>query len=154
MPPEENPGANQRYPPNGAHRMHAWQQDVLCSAWETRRASGKDSGLVNPKAVFSHLSCSLYSNDQPRSEDTQHFIYADDLGISAQHMDFTVVEQRLSKALEELTPYYEKNYLRANPSKTQVCTFHLRNREAKRQLKVNWSGTTLEHCETPVTLDR
>ena len=39
-----------------------------------------------------------------------------------------------------------------------MCAFHLRNREAKRQLKVNWSGTTLDHCETHVclgvTLDR
>ncbi|KAJ4918422.1 hypothetical protein JOQ06_004167 [Pogonophryne albipinna] len=51
-----------------------------------------------------------------------------------------------------------ENHLRANPSKTQVCAFHLRNREAKRQLKVSWSGTSLEHCEHPVylgvTLDR
>ncbi|KAI4786840.1 hypothetical protein KUCAC02_036858, partial [Chaenocephalus aceratus] len=58
----------------------------------------------------------------------------------------------------EPTPYYEENHLRANPSKTQVCAFHLRNREAKRQLKVSWSGTSLEHCEHPVylgvTLDR
>ena len=50
------------------------------------------------------------------------------------------------------------NHLRANPSKTQVCAFHLRNREAKRQLQVTWSGTALEHCEHPVylgvTLDR
>ncbi len=51
--------------------------------------------------------------------------------------DFTVVEQRprLSKALGELTPYYERNYLRANPSETQVFAFHFRNQEAKRQLK-------------------
>ena len=58
-------------------------------------------------------------------------------------------------ALDELTPYYEANHLRAT---AQVCTFHLRNREAKRQLQVTWSGTALEHCEHPVylgvTLDR
>ena len=39
-----------------------------------------------------------------------------------------------------------------------MCAFYLRNREAKRQLQVTWSGTALEHCEHPVylgvTLDR
>ena len=83
---------------------------------------------------------SMYTNDQPRSKDTQRFIYADDLVISAQHTDFTVAEQRrrLSKALDELTPYYETH-------PRHVCAFHLHNREAKCQLKVTWSGTTLEH---------
>ena len=42
----------------------------------------------------------------------------------------------------------------------QVCAFHLRNREAKWQLQVTWSGrpTALVLCEHPVylgvTLDR
>ena len=61
-------------------------------------------------------------------------------------------------ALDKLTPYYEANYLRAKPSKTQVYAFHLRNREVKQQLQVIWSGTALGHCEHPVylgvTLDR
>ena len=33
-----------------------------------------------------------------------------------------------------------------------MCAFHIRNREAKCQLKVTWSGTTLENCEHPVYL--
>ena len=109
-------------------------------------------------SVLAPLLFNIYTNDQPRGEDTARFIYADDLGIAAQDVDFTVVEDRLSAALDKLTPYYEDNHLRANPSKTQVCAFHLRNREAKRQLKVHWSGTLLEHCDHPVylgvTLDR
>ena len=96
-------------------------------------------------SVLAPLLFNIYTDDQPRSDDTPRFIYADDLGIAAQAADFTVVEERLSRALDELTPYYEANHLRANPSKTQVCAFHLRNRESKRQLKVNWSGSPLEH---------
>ena len=42
-----------------------------------------------------------------------------------------------------MTTYYDTNQLRANPSKTQVCAFHLRNREAKRELNVVWNGTRL-----------
>ncbi|KAI4822744.1 hypothetical protein KUCAC02_008273 [Chaenocephalus aceratus] len=83
----------------------------------------------------------IYTNDQPKSVDTRRFIYADDLGIGAQAADLKTVEDRLSNALAELTPYYEENHLRANPSKTLVCAFHLRNREAKRQLKTHTEKT-------------
>ena len=51
-----------------------------------------------------------------------------------------------------MTTYYEKNQLRANPSKTQVCAFHLRNREAKRDLNKVWNGTRLSNTTTPVYL--
>ena len=44
-----------------------------------------------------------------------------------------------------MTTYYDPNQLRANPSKTQVCAFHLRNREAKRELNVVWNGTRLSN---------
>ena len=48
--------------------------------------------------------------------------------------------------------YYDTNQLRANPSKTQMCAFHLRNREAKRELNVVWNGTRLSNTTTPVYL--
>ena len=58
----------------------------------------------------------------------------------------------------ELTENYRNNSLRANPDKTKVTAFHLRNREAKRSLKVAWYGVDLEHTTHPkylgVTLDR
>ena len=44
-----------------------------------------------------------------------------------------------------LTECYAKNHLKPNASKTQVCAFHLRNREANRPHKVTWSGTPLEY---------
>ena len=79
-------------------------------------------------SVLAPLLFNIYTNDQPKSEDTRRFIYADDLGIAAQDSDFSVVENQPSDALNDLTPYYEDNFLRANPSKTQVCAFNLRNR--------------------------
>ena len=51
-----------------------------------------------------------------------------------------------------------KLYLRANTDKTQVTAFHLRNKEAKRTLKVKWNRTDLENTPHPkylgVTLNR
>ena len=50
------------------------------------------------------------------------------------------------------------NSLPANTDKTQVTAFYLRNREAKRSLKVSWNGVDLENTTHPkylgVTLDR
>ena len=55
-------------------------------------------------------------------------------------------------AMNTMTTYYDTNQLRANPSKTQVCAFHLKNREAKRELNVVWNGTRLSNTTTPVYL--
>ena len=98
----------------------------------------------------------IYTNDQPVSPGTRSFIYADDLGISAQnHND---IEATLSIALQNITKYYKDNQLKANPAKTQVSLFHLRNREVGRKLSLTWNGVDLKHCDLPVylgvTLDR
>ena len=49
-------------------------------------------------------------------------------------------------------------YLWSNPSKTQVGAFHLKNRQASRELKVRWYNKDLEFHKNPVylgvTLDR
>ena len=43
-------------------------------------------------------------------------------------------------------------------TRTQICCFHLRNRDAKRKLNVTWNGLELDHYPNPiylgVTLDR
>jgi hypothetical protein len=100
----------------------------------------------------------IYTNDQPIIKETKHFLYADDLALTAQDTTFEIVERKLTRSLQELTNYYTKNQLRPNPDKTQVCSFHLRNREAKRELKVEWLGKPLGNTEHPVylgvTLDR
>ena len=52
----------------------------------------------------------------------------------------------------ELHEYYEINNLRANPSKTQVCAFHHRNRCANKKLNISWNGEQLHHCAHSVYL--
>ena len=80
---------------------------------------------------------------------TRSFIYADDICVTSQYSSFTEVEETIEDALEEITQYYRSNSLRANPDKTQVTTFHLRNKQEKISLKVKWSNTELENTDQP-----
>ena len=77
---------------------------------------------------------------------------ADDLRLATQAPTFEEVETRLSAALEPMGQYYDKWSLNPNPFKTQVCAFHLRNRESNRKLKILWYGKELEHHQFPVYL--
>ena len=112
------------------------------------------------KGVFTPQLFNIYTNDQPVHDGTRTFSYADDLCITAQFPTFSQVESTIEEVLGELTESYRNNSLslRANPDKTQVTAFHLRNRETKSSLKVSWNGVDLENTTHPkyvgVTLDR
>jgi len=97
-------------------------------------------------------------NDQFIMETTHHFLYANDLAITAQGRTFSEIEQTLAHALEKLDRYYTQNSLKPNPTKTQVSAFYLNNKQARKELKIQWRGTNLEHTQTPtylgITLDR
>ena len=76
---------------------------------------------VSQDSLFSPLLFNIYTNDQPRSEGTCHFIYADDLALAGQDRKISIVEERFSNNLDELTPYHEENYPHTNSSKIGVC---------------------------------
>ena len=116
------------------------------SRWRQQRNGLPRSSVIAP------LLYNIYTNDQPTDERTSRFIYADDLCITSQESSFEAVERNLTDSLSLLTEYYAKNHLKPNASKTQVCAFHLRNREANRPLRVTWSGTPLEHHPNPLYL--
>ena len=92
------------------------------------------------RVVSLHHFSSTYKNDQPIHPGSRSFVYADDLAVTTQSTDFAPIEETLTSALDGLSEYYTTNQLRANPTKTQVSLFHLRNRECGKQLNISWNG--------------
>ena len=113
------------------------------SRWRRLR-NGLPQGIVLAPMLFN-----ICTNDQPIYHETRSFIYADDLCTTSQGKDFNNIEATLTSVLGTMTTY-KLNQLCANPSKTQVCAFHLRNRDAKRELNVTWNGTRLDNTSTPM----
>ena len=135
-----------------SNRRFFVEMDGKKSRWRTQK-NGLPQGSVLAPMLFN-----IYTNDQPEYEAIRRFIYADDLCLATQASDFKTIEERLSKALNILTEYYQSNSLNANPGKTQVCAFHLNNHEANTKLNITWNGQLLENDNFPVylgvTLDR
>lgn len=109
---------------------------VKKSRWRKSKNGLQQSSVLAPKMF------NIYTNDQLISKDQSinHYIYADDTAIAVQDMNFNMVEKKITMTLKEVGTYYQRNHLRPNPTKTQICSFHLRNREVNRQLYVIWDG--------------
>ena len=67
--------------------------------------------------------------------------------LCRRYLCHSLVEETIEDALDEITQYYRSNSLRAHPDNAQITAFHLRNKEAKRSLKVKWSNTELENAK-------
>ena len=128
------------------------EMDGKRSRWRNQK-NGLPQGSVLSPVLFN-----IYTNDIPCFDLVRRFIYADDLCIAAQADTFEELENILSEALKSLATYYTGAGLNANPGKTKVCAFHLKNHLAKRKLNINWQGKKLKHDDSPVylgvTLDR
>ena len=74
-----------------------------------------------------------------------YFIYTDEVCVIAKYQFFTQVDRTIEEALIKLSGYYNTNSVRANPDKTQVTAIHLKNKEAKRLLKVEWNRIEQEN---------
>ena len=66
--------------------------------------------------------------------------------------------KKVNEYLQQLSHYYKNNRVKANPSKTVSCTFHLNNRQAGQTRNLRCNDVEIEHdsmCKyVGVTLDR
>ena len=113
---------------------------------ERSRWRNQKNGLPQG-SVLSTILFNIYTNGQPIHDGTRNFKYADDICVTAQYSSFTTI----GDALDELTHYFRSNSLRANPDKTQITVFHLRNKEANRSLQEEWNRTELDNTLTRST---
>ena len=60
--------------------------------------------------------------------------------------DCQAVEGALSKGMATVREYFQTWNLKLSTTKTVSAAFHLNNKEAKRELKVNFSHETLPFC--------
>ena len=91
---------------------------------------------------------------------SRRFAYADDLALLHFSGNWKDLEGTLSQDMSTFSVYVQTWRLKLSHShtKTVTATFHLNNREAKRELKVYNNGRLLLFCPTPtylgVKLDR
>lgn len=138
-----------------SNRMFKVFMGVNCST-ARRLNSGLIQGGVLSPLLFVH-----YLADIPHTI-SRKFMFADDLALALQYKYDNLSERwairNLNNDLKRLETYYGANRLRANPSKTEVTTFHLSNQNASRKTKVKFCGKIVPYNFTPKylgnTLDR
>ena len=113
-----------------SNRRFFVEMDGRKSRWRKQK-NGLPQGSVLAQTLFN-----IYTNDQPEFPDIRRFIYADDLCLATQSTTFETIKKRMTDALSQLTEYYSQNSLNANPGKTQVCAFHLKNHLANKKLNI------------------
>jgi Reverse transcriptase (RNA-dependent DNA polymerase). len=109
-------------------------------------------------SVLAPLLFALYLSDIPDTT-SRKFGY-DDWALATVSKTLKEGEDVLKEDLNVMGKYFRQWRLKPNPSKTEVCCFHLHNACAKNQLKVHFEGQLVKHNFNPkylgvsVTLDR
>ena len=89
---------------------------------------------------------------------SRKYACANDLPIIHADANCQTVEGVLSKDMATVGEYLQTWKLKLSTKKAVLAVFHLNNKEAKRELKVNYNNETLPCCSEPtylgVTLDR
>jgi len=148
--------------PDG-HMVHMIMEMVGNRSFTLTTGNGQRSRLRHLKngvpqgSVLVPLLFNIYISDLPTTI-CRKCAYADDLAIMHADGDWQAVEGALSKDMARLGEYLQTLKLKLSTTKTVSAVFHLNDKEAKRELKVNFNYKTLPFCSEPkylgVTLDR
>ena len=93
-------------------------------------------------SVLCPLLFSIYIYELP-SITSKKYAYADDMAILYLSGYWKVLERTLSEDMTILSTYLQSWRVKLSHAKTVTEAFHLHNREAKRELKVNNNGKIL-----------
>lgn len=80
-------------------------------------------------------------------------MFADDVPLVVQARSFAELENMLNVDLDKLQKYFHKWHLTLNPDKSVTRTFHLNNREAKKELEILITGKKIATEDCPKYLE-
>jgi len=145
------------------HMVHMIMEMVGNRSFIVTTGNGKRSRLrclsngVSQGSALAPLLFNIYISDLPTTI-SRKYAYADDLATMHADGDWQAVEGTLTKDMATLGEYLQTWKLKLSTTNTVPAVFHLNNKEAKRELKVNFNNDTLPFCFEPkylgVTLDR
>jgi len=131
-----------------------WQAEQVTTPQE-RRPTGICPGT--PSLQHRQCRCRFYTYDLPTTI-SRKYAYDDDQATMHADGDCQAVEGALTKDMATVGEYLHTWKLNLSTTKTVPAVFHLNNKEAKCELKVNFNNETLPYCSEPkylgVTLDR
>ena len=101
--------------------------------------------------VLAPLLFNIYVYDLP-SMISRRYAYANDLALLYSSDDWKDLEGVLSQDMTTISTYLQTWRLQLSHTKTVTMAFHLKNREAKRELNVYNNGKRLPFCSVPTYL--
>jgi len=136
------------------HRVHIVMEMVSNRRFTLTTGNGQRIILRRLKngvpqgSFLAPLLFNIYISDLPATI-SRKYAYADDLAMMHADGDWLAVEGALSKDMATLGEYLQTWKLKLSTTKTVSTVFHLNNKEAKRELKVNFNKETLPFCSEP-----
>jgi len=91
---------------------------------------------------------------RPANHLSRKYTYTDDLAIMHADGDWQAVVMLQSKDMATVSEYRQTWKLKLSTTKSVLVVFHLNNKEARRELKVNHNNETLPFWSEPIYLAR